>query len=371
MSFSFGFTSEDLDKDETVPSTPTVGQELQDQNSAANPLDSETLLAADVIQPGHESLESVLNTLKDVRISFEQVDIPQLDDESQLLQLYRRDLFDMKHQLMSEDNDVEETGENELEILINEDLRKNIYEGGLKSWECSTDLVRLLSKSFLQDNDLSFDNINCVVELGCGTALPSEYIFSEYLRQGRNNGLKLVLADYNTSALRLATVPNMVLAWANATLTKESLTALQPENVNIRFGEELMLSEPLLEAFYADIAGRNVTIDVISGSWGRKFSNMLHTILESVKDHESRNMLVLTSETIYQPEHLPVISETVIDLQQNSKFAKVNSIVAAKDIYFGVGGSLIEFERYLTKRGIEFNTRKINSGLKRSIVLIQ
>ena len=371
MSFSFGFSPDDLDREEHDTANAAASQTHQEDTPVANPLDSETLLAPDVVQPTHESLQSVLNTLTGVRISFEQVDIPHLDDEFTALQLYRRDLFDMKHQLMSEDNEVAETGDNELDILMNEDLRKNIYEGGLKSWECSIDLVRLLAQSFQQEADLSFDSINCVVELGCGTALPSEYILSEYLRQGRTSGLKLVLADYNTSALRLATVPNMVLAWANATLTMEQLAALQPEDLNIRFGEELMLSEPLLEAFFNDISSRNITIDVISGSWGRKFSNMLHEILKSVPGHAEKNMLVLTSETIYQPEHLPVISETVIDLQQNSAFAKVNSIVAAKDIYFGVGGSLIEFERYLTKRDITFNTKKINAGLKRSIVLIQ
>ena len=38
----------------------------------------------------------------------------------------------------------------ELDILLgdtSEDLRKNIYEGGLKSWECSYDLVDLLSEN--------------------------------------------------------------------------------------------------------------------------------------------------------------------------------------------------------------------------------
>ena len=48
----------------------------------------------------------------------------------------------------------------------NTDLVKNVYEGGLKIWECSHDLVQFLSQTKVPIHDQR------VLELGCGAALP-------------------------------------------------------------------------------------------------------------------------------------------------------------------------------------------------------
>lgn len=53
----------------------------------------------------------------------------------------RRELFDIRMQLMAED---EPEGESLIENLDKSDLRTNVYEGGFKTWECSLDLARLL-----------------------------------------------------------------------------------------------------------------------------------------------------------------------------------------------------------------------------------
>jgi protein-histidine N-methyltransferase len=47
---------------------------------------------------------------------------------------------------MAEDDklDTSRTGEHVLTDLGNEDIQTNVYEGGLKSWECSLDLAKLL-----------------------------------------------------------------------------------------------------------------------------------------------------------------------------------------------------------------------------------
>ena len=71
------------------------------------------------------------------------------------LTLARRDLFDARFQLISEDNeDSEETSPlgkhtmdhpSILDFLDNpSDLVPGVYEGGLKTWECSLDLVNYL-----------------------------------------------------------------------------------------------------------------------------------------------------------------------------------------------------------------------------------
>jgi hypothetical protein len=61
----------------------------------------------------------------------------------------RRDLFDVRLQLMSEDPLSPDPGSEQTTLLAglgNDDIDPNIYEGGLKSWECSLDLVGVLAR---------------------------------------------------------------------------------------------------------------------------------------------------------------------------------------------------------------------------------
>ena len=97
---------------------------------------------------------------------------------------------------------------------------------------------------------------------------------------------------------------------------------------------------------------------------------MIHEVLSG-----SQKVLSLSSETIYQPDNLPVIAETILDIH-NLPQTDVKTYVAAKDIYFGVGGSITEFEAYLDDKinsehlPIHSERFKVNSGLKRSIICI-
>lgn len=330
--FAFGFEDEDVGGVETNQNT-------------VNPLDAPHV--EDSLSPEWQSLDSLVESLINVRISFEKINT--FDGNT----LFRRALFDIKHQLMVEDDG------NQLDILNSEDLRKNVYEGGLKSWECSIDLVDQLVKTNIDEN--------CVLELGCGTALPSLYVFGQRLLCGSGN-LKLILSDYNKSVLRLVTLPNLIVTWSQFSLTDDQRYELQKSDQNV-VADELLLTPHLLQAFQEDLSNRNIDIQFISGSWGRDFLNIVQNHLSP-----SLSLLNLSSETIYQPENLPVVAETLLQLHQKYH---ARSLVAAKDIYFGVGGSVVEFEQYLSKciksqaLDISFNTLKVNAGLKRSIVYIE
>lgn len=364
MSFSFGFNDNDLNSDdENLTGSQNINSSVQD-NVLINPLDDEKLLDSSIIQPQEINLVQCIESLRNVRVTFEKFTTPITSTT-----LYRRELFDIKHQLMLENDDqVANTDQNisnsnnELDILINEDLKKNVYEGGLKSWECSLDLV-----DTLVSNDKKYTH---VIELGCGTALPTEYLFTKYLLSNSNYGLQIILTDYNDSVLRLASLPNLIITWAKLTLNNDQWQQLQrvsDETIPI-LEDELLLTEQLLNSFYQDMLNRNIDIKLIYGTWSRNFINILYSL---IKDIDNINMLslVLTSETIYQPEMLPVISETLIEIKD--KLHNSDIFVAAKDIYFGVGGSILDFEKYLSQKNINFETFKVNAGLKRSIVSIK
>lgn len=58
-----------------------------------------------------------------------------------VVHLPRRELFDVRAQLLQEDSS---TNDQVVEQLDKSDLRSGVYEGGFKTWECSVDLASLL-----------------------------------------------------------------------------------------------------------------------------------------------------------------------------------------------------------------------------------
>ena len=106
-------------------------------------------------------------------ISFSPLSIP-LSSGRGSVTLIRRDLFDARFQLMSAEGDAHDNGsasdammtkdslkddsdESSLGFLDNpSDLIPGVYEGGLKTWECSLDLVDYLDSLTDQPNFQGF-----------------------------------------------------------------------------------------------------------------------------------------------------------------------------------------------------------------------
>ena len=80
------------------------------------------------------------------------------------------------------------------------DLLPGYYEGGMKTWECSLDLVAYLRDCF------EFKDGMDVFEIGCGSALPSVYLASQDYPSS-----SFSLQDFNESVLRAVSIPNLVL----------------------------------------------------------------------------------------------------------------------------------------------------------------
>lgn len=105
--------------------------------------------------------------------------------------------------------------------------------------------------------------------------------------------------------------------------------------------EELDITPELLDMFKNDMTRRGISIDFISGAWSPEFVDLVF----STPGLDKRKTLILASETIYSPASLKAFSETLLSLLSRSSTVAVKSraLVAAKKVYFGVGGGVDEF----------------------------
>lgn len=281
--------------------------------------------------PELHSLDSILESLVDVTVSFDK-------SITKAGPIYRRHLFDVRHQAMAEAAD--ELDEVQSILLENsDDLRKNVYEGGFKLWECSYDLVEELSVQKLP--------YNAYLELGCGTALPLCFLLN-YLLSTKTPG-KLVLSDYNSHVLRLVTVPNLVINWAH-TIESSTIIGMQPHS---REGE-LVFTRELLQMFKHCINGIEITL--ISGAWGDAFSRLISPLHIDC---------IVSSETIYSPPTVPIF----LDMLEPVLSSGATAFIAAKHYYFGVGGLIREFVELATRRHMHVETVQEGKGLLKRAVL--
>ncbi|TFK41589.1 hypothetical protein BDQ12DRAFT_389843 [Crucibulum laeve] len=358
---------------------------------------------------------------------------PATTTEEPKLTLVRRDLFDARFQLISEGageaymaDDAEEILDEEhakkqeeaakqaeeqkerttqshisaLEFLeAPSDLVPGIYEGGLKTWECSLDLVDYLS-SLKTPGAVNVYQGKRVLELGCGTAIPSLYVLHEILSAPPSPDAPptyVHLQDYNASVLDLVTLPNVLLTWyispasleyrtknppevevpAQAPSTSDTIEEEdedgddeaeeeeQPKSMgpgstpipDLTAPSDLTLPQSLKLAFISSLEARNIHIRFFSGSWSS------FDLSQTGGTYD----LVLTSETIYRPDSLPslvglmdaacrretgqranpagldTLVQEKLSVDDTPEADSYLCLVAAKVLYFGVGGGVSDF----------------------------
>lgn len=308
MSFSFGFSGEDFA--DTEPSqAPESASATTEAPAVSSP-------------PKLHLLSEIISTLHNVRLTFDNYSTPNENI------VYRRELFDIKHQVMTEESEGEVN-----QILLGNadsandvDLRKDVYEGGFKLWECSYDLVDEIARMFEQNEIANFSSF---LELGAGTSLPSCYLLMR-LFTSNATGVKLLLSDFNYEVLRLVSVPNLIIHWAS-TLLPEKLASFMDPEMPLR-NDELLLTPSLLTEFESQLAQRKIELSFISGSWGPEFVSLAEMSCPDV---------ILSSETIYSLDTLPIVLDTLLRLLHGKQ--NYLALIAAKYYYFGVGGSIKEF----------------------------
>ena len=226
-------------------------------------------------------------------------------------------LSDLDTETAKEDVDFPIDAVDILKITKESDLEPSKYEGGLKTWECSIDLLNLL------EGEQTDSVCRSVLEIGCGSGLPGIHCYKKYLSvNGGDDGL-FVFQDFNQSVLERVTLPNIILN------TQQKMTKLI-KSVKFYFGDWIGLPSSTIPP-------------------------------------NSFN-LILTSETIYREESYQPLLDIFTYALSHEPEARV--LLAAKDYYFGLGGSVEQFCKFVRLQGgwdIKI-LRKFCEGVPRSII---
>lgn len=210
------------------------------------------------------------------------------------------------------------------------DLITGVYEGGLKIWECTFDLLAYFTKA-----QVKFAGKK-VLDLGCGSGLLGVTALKAGARE-------IHFQDYNSLVIDEVTLPNVV---ANSTLEEEENDENEPDAKRCRKSK---VAQELCKCRF------------FSGEW----SEFCKLVLSSEKLFVKYD-LILTSETIYNPDYYSALHQAFHRLLgENGRV-----LLASKAHYFGVGGGVHLFQKFVEERDV-FETRTlkiIDEGLKRFLI---
>ena len=177
--------------------------------------------------------------------------------------------------------------------------------------------------------------------------------------------ISFTLADYNPNVLHLVTLPNMILCWALCQTGNPVVdAAFETEG-------ELDLTRELKDLFLQFLSSRRISLSFLSGGWSENFVNMLYSSGGGLWDNGDTNTILLGSETIYSPFALEAFAVTVFSVlgRQLELRREAELFVAAKRLYFGVGGSLDDFVLKARNIGARVDTlREETEGVRRGVV---
>ncbi|NXF03349.1 MET18 methyltransferase, partial [Smithornis capensis] len=221
-------------------------------------------------------------------------------------------------------------------VSSHSDLIPGVYEGGLKIWECTFDLMHYFSEAEIQ-----FTN-KTVLDLGCGAGLLGIVAL-------KGKAKRVHFQDYNSTVIDEITLPNVVANCTDRGSSGEDKTARKPP-----------AKRPKKAEGSPDVLTK---CRFFSGGW----SEVSQLLLSSNKPFAKYD-IILTSETIYNPDYYSALHDTLAQLLD--KNGRV--YLASKVHYFGVGGGIYLFEKFIEERNV-FRTsvvKTIDQGLQRCIMEI-
>lgn len=200
------------------------------------------------------------------------------------------------------------------------DLVSGKYEGGLKVWECTYDLLH-----YMQNNMNLFEDKN-VLDMGCGCGLLGLY--------AQKCKAKFVCyQDYNPEVIERFTIPSVIYS-KNCNKSNPGIVLN-----GARCNDSLFLS----------------------GDW--------QNVSQHFQDKNMKFDVILSSETIYNKNYY----HKILYVLQNNLTDHGIALFAAKSFYFGVGGGIYDFMEFLQRTGsyVIESVWKNSEGLVREILEIK
>lgn len=155
MSFSFSFSGDDIEGQDSGIGNPAPETASPPQ---ATPASAFPVQGKPQLPPVRHALDTMLDALPS-KVAYDLLEVA-LDD-GRTIHLPRRELWDVRLQLMAEDDGDGTAAEG----LGAHDVKTGVYEGGFKSWESSVDLVKVLaSQGYSPGSD---GRPLRVIEVGC------------------------------------------------------------------------------------------------------------------------------------------------------------------------------------------------------------
>lgn len=237
------------------------------------------------------------------------------------------------------------------------DLISGVYEGGLKVWECTYDLLELL-----ENKGETFGG-KIVLDLGCGAGLLGILA----LKRGARH---VHFQDYNCTVVEQLTLPNVLLNCQedDEICDDEGEGKGKIEEDNDSKNAE---NEGKREVTHSPPPSKKRAVDPSQNSLltrCRFFSGDWITFLALVLKEEPapKYDMIFTSETIYNTAYYAALHNTLHKL-----LAPDGQVyLATKSHYFGVGGGLHLFEKFVEQRGV-FSVDHLwdgDEGLQRHVI---
>lgn len=232
------------------------------------------------------------------------------------------------------------------------DLISGVYEGGLKVWECTYDLLELIEK----EGETFTEKV--VLDLGCGAGLLGILALKRGAKQ-------VHFQDYNSTVIEQLTVSNVIINCEDDDEDDSNDEEGGEGGGKIKAKQDMKEDIPPPKKRSIDKSQHPLLARCrfFSGDW----TTFLDLLIK--EDATPKFDIILTSETIYNTSYYPVFHETL------EKLLAPDGLVylATKSHYFGVGGGLHLFETFVKQKGI-FSLDRLwdgEEGLQRHLVVLR
>lgn len=211
-------------------------------------------------------------------------------------------------------------------LRVNSDLESGKYEGGFKVWEGTYDLLDfvntnqdIINKVINRDEKLN------VLELGAGASLVSIALWHRMARDRTcDAGYEIHIQDYNWQVLVSLTLMNYILNVPQETLQNYL------ESGHIKF---------------------------LHGDWGSFECDL-------------RYHLILMSEVIYNKDNYEALHSILVNHTKKKGYV----VMATKDVYFGLTGSLQEWLDFIEEKSffrLQQEIKVKSNNIPRSIIILK